>query len=48
MVVYLILFVPLLLLSFFVQMRFKNTFAKYAELQLGSRLSGKEVAEKMG
>ncbi len=44
---YLILFVPVLLLSMFVQWRFKNKFAKYAEMQLNSGFSGKEVAEKM-
>ena len=31
----------------FVQWRFRNKFSKYAEMQLGSSLSGKEVAEKM-
>lgn len=44
---YLILFVPILLLSMFVQWRFRNKFSKYAEMQLNSGLSGKEVAEKM-
>ena len=47
MVAYLIFFVPILLLSFFVQWRFKQKFAKYAEIQLLSSLSGKEIAEKM-
>jgi uncharacterized protein len=44
---YLILFVPILLLSMFVQWRFRNKFSKYAEMQLNSGFSGKEVAEKM-
>lgn len=39
--------VPVLLLSMFVQWRFRSKFSKYAELQLNSGLSGKEVAEKM-
>jgi Zn-dependent membrane protease YugP len=45
--IYLILFVPILLLSVFVQWRFRNKFSKYAETQLNSGYSGKEVAEKM-
>jgi Zn-dependent membrane protease YugP len=44
---YLILFIPVLLLSMFVQWRFRNKFSKYAEMQLNSGLSGREVAEKM-
>lgn len=44
---YLILIIPVLLLSMFVQWRFRNKFSKYAEMQLSSGLSGKEVAEKM-
>ena len=31
----------------FVQWRFRNKFSKYAEMQLNSGLSGKEVAERM-
>ncbi len=45
--VYLILIVPVLLLSMFVQWRFRNKFSMYAEMQLSSGLSGKEVAERM-
>ena len=45
--VYLILIVPVLLLSMFVQWRFRNKFSKYAEMQLSSGFSGKEVAERM-
>jgi len=45
--VYLILTIPVLLLSMFVQWRFRNKFSKYAEMQLSSGLSGKEVAERM-
>jgi Zn-dependent membrane protease YugP len=44
---YLILIIPVLMLSMFVQWRFRNKFSKYAEMQLNSGLSGKEVAEKM-
>ncbi|WP_379086823.1 zinc metallopeptidase [Pedobacter sp. UC225_65] len=44
---YLILIIPVLLLSMFVQWRFRNKFSKYAEMQLNSGFSGKEVAEKM-
>ncbi|MDQ7947255.1 MAG: zinc metallopeptidase [Pedobacter sp.] len=43
----LILIIPVLLLSMFVQWRFRNKFSKYAELQLNSGMSGREVAEKM-
>ena len=45
--IYLILIVPILLLSMFVQWRFRSKFSKYAEMQLSSGLSGKEVAERM-
>ncbi|MFW0714526.1 zinc metallopeptidase [Pedobacter sp. N23S346] len=45
--VYLILIIPVLLLSMFVQWRFRNKFSKYAEMQISSGLSGKEVAERM-
>jgi Zn-dependent membrane protease YugP len=45
--IYLILIIPVLLLSMFVQWRFRNKFSKYAEMQLSSGLSGKEVAERM-
>jgi Zn-dependent membrane protease YugP len=44
---YFILIIPVLLLSMFVQWRFRSKFAKYAEMQLNSGMSGKEVAEKM-
>ena len=44
---YIILIIPVLLLSMFVQWRFRNKFSKYAEMQLNSGLSGREVAEKM-
>lgn len=44
---YLILIIPVILLSIFVQWRFRNKFSKYAETQLSSGLSGREVAEKM-
>ncbi len=45
--IYLILIIPVLILSMFVQWRFRNKFSKYAEMQLNSGFSGKEVAEKM-
>ncbi len=45
--IYLILIIPILMLSMFVQWRFRNKFSKYAEMQLNSGFSGKEVAEKM-
>ncbi|MGY3054469.1 Zn-dependent membrane protease YugP [Pedobacter sp. UYEF25] len=45
--VYLILIIPVLVLSMFVQWRFRNKFSRYAEIQLSSGLSGKEVAERM-
>ncbi|PST85057.1 hypothetical protein C7T94_02790 [Pedobacter yulinensis] len=44
---YLILIIPVLLISMYVQWRFRNRFSKYAEMQLNSGMSGKEVAEKM-
>ncbi|MCD0487292.1 zinc metallopeptidase [Pedobacter sp. MC2016-14] len=47
MEIYLFLILPILLLSFYVQWRFKHKFAKYAEMQLNSGFSGKEVAERM-
>lgn len=47
MEVYLILMVPVLVLSMFVQWRFRSKFSQYAEMQLNSGFSGKEVAEKM-
>jgi Zn-dependent membrane protease YugP len=45
--IYFILMVPVLLLSMFVQWRFRSRFSKYAEMQLNSGFSGKEIAEKM-
>lgn len=44
---YFVLIIPILMISAFVQWRFRNRFAKYAEMQLNSGFSGKEVAEKM-
>ena len=44
---YFFLIIPVLIISMFVQWRFRNRFSKYAEMQLNSGLSGKEVAEKM-
>lgn len=45
--IYLFLIVPVLILSMFVQWRFRSKFSRYAEMQLNSGFSGKEVAEKM-
>jgi len=45
--IYLILIIPVLILSMFVQWRFRNKCSKYAEMHLNSGFSGKEVAEKM-
>jgi Zn-dependent membrane protease YugP len=45
--IYFILLIPVLILSMFVQWRFRSKFSKYAEMQLNSGFSGKEVAEKM-
>ncbi|WP_214227262.1 zinc metallopeptidase [Pedobacter sp. B4-66] len=45
--IYLFLIIPVLILSMFVQWRFRSKFSKYAETQLNSGFSGKEVAEKM-
>jgi len=45
--IYLIILIPVLILSMFVQWRFRSKFSKYAEVQLNSGFSGKEVAEKM-
>lgn len=47
MEIYLVLIIPILILSMFVQWRFRSRFSKYAEMQLNSGFSGKEVAEKM-
>ena len=44
---YLIIILILSVCSIFVQLRFRSKFTKYAEIQLSSCLSGKEVAEKM-
>ncbi len=42
-----ILFIGIALISFLVQLRFKNKFKKYSESPLLSGLSGREVAERM-
>ncbi|MFA4867436.1 MAG: zinc metallopeptidase [Pedobacter sp.] len=44
---YIVLIIPILIISMFVQWRFRNRFSKYAEMQLNSGFSGKEIAEKM-
>jgi len=45
--IYFFLIVPVLILSMFVQWRFRSKFSQYAEMQLNSGFSGKEVAERM-
>lgn len=44
---YLIAIVVMLIVSMIVQWSFRKKFSRYAEIQLSSGLSGKEVAEKM-
>ena len=44
---YFIFIIPILIISMIVQWRFREKFSKYAEMELSSGLSGKEVAEKM-
>jgi Zn-dependent membrane protease YugP len=44
---YFIFIIPVLIISMIVQWRFRVKFARYAEMQLSSGFSGKEVAEKM-
>jgi len=44
---YFFLIIPVLILSMFVQWRFRSKFSQYAEMQLNSGFSGKEVAERM-
>jgi Zn-dependent membrane protease YugP len=44
---YWILIIAVMLASYAVQARFKNRFAKYAQVPTSSGLSGKEVAERM-
>lgn len=44
---YIIVIIPVLIISMYVQWQFRNKFASYAEMQLNSGFSGAEVAEKM-
>jgi Zn-dependent membrane protease YugP len=44
---YFIFIIPVLLISMIVQWRFREKFARYAEMQLSSGFSGMEVAERM-
>lgn len=44
---YLIFIIPVLLLSMYVQWKFRHKFSRYAEMQLSSGFSGYEVAQKM-
>jgi len=44
---YIIVIIPVLMISMFVQWRFRHKFASYSEMQLTSGFSGAEVAEKM-
>lgn len=47
MATYLFFIIPMLILSIFVQWKFRHKFARYAEMQLNSGFSGHEIAEKM-
>ena len=47
MEMYLIAIIIMLVISMVVQWSFRKRFSRYAEIQLSSGLSGKEVAEKM-
>jgi len=44
---YIVVIIPVLIISMFVQWRFRLKFAGYSEMQLNSGYSGAEVAEKM-
>lgn len=44
---YWIIFIGIMLVSWIVQLRFKNKFKKYSEMPLSSGLSGAEIAQKM-
>jgi len=45
--IFLMIIIPVLIISMFVQWRFRKKFSKYAEMQLSSGYSGREVAEQM-
>ncbi|EDM36333.1 hypothetical protein PBAL39_11532 [Pedobacter sp. BAL39] len=45
--IFLMIIIPVLVISMFVQWRFRKKFSKYAEMQLSSGYSGREVAEQM-
>ncbi|RZL13997.1 MAG: zinc metallopeptidase [Pedobacter sp.] len=47
MSIYIVFILFIFILGMIVQLRFKNKFAKYAEMQLSSGFSGMEVAQKM-
>ena len=47
MATYLFFIIPMLIISIFVQWKFRHKFARYAEMQLNSGFSGHEIAEKM-
>ena len=47
MLTYIIFIIPVLMISMIVQWRFRSKLSSYSEMQLGSGLSGKEVAQKM-
>ncbi|WP_344673077.1 zinc metallopeptidase [Sphingobacterium kyonggiense] len=44
---YWIIFIGIMLVSWIVQIRFKNKFKKYSEMPLSSGMSGAEIAQKM-
>ena len=47
MLTYIIFIIPVLMISMIIQWRFRSKLSSYSEMQLGSGLSGKEVAQKM-
>ena len=44
---YYLIFIPFLLLSFYVSNKLKSKFKKFSQQTLSANLSGKEIAEKM-
>lgn len=44
---YFIFILPVLIISMIVQWKFRNRFSRYAEMELSSGLTGREVAERM-
>tara|TARA_Y200000002_G_scaffold127022_1_gene104590 strand:+ start:958 stop:1659 length:702 start_codon:yes stop_codon:yes gene_type:complete len=44
---YLFIFAPIFILSFYIQNQLKSKFKKFSKINLSANLSGKEIAEKM-